>query len=232
MKIRYLAAAAVAALALGSAADAAIYVSVTVDGTELNLLNALPQDATTGLYAGTFIGGGGNVMVTLNATGKGTSTFSAPDPKFTTQALDITSSGSHTVVVRLSQTGLTSTTPLFSVTNTINAGTLSLATPALAAAYIGATNTAFLESTLIGSVLSCSTSTCDSGTMVGGAMHTPTFSETVQYNFQLTGNGTLQANTTIAAAAVPEPASWGLMVLGFGVIGGALRTSRRKVVFA
>lgn len=30
-------------------------------------------------------------------------------------------------------------------------------------------------------------------------------------------------------AAVPEPATWALMILGFGAIGGALRSSRRRL---
>ncbi|WP_425228639.1 PEPxxWA-CTERM sorting domain-containing protein [Sphingomonas sp.] len=34
------------------------------------------------------------------------------------------------------------------------------------------------------------------------------------------------------AAAVPEPATWGLMILGFGLAGAALRVRRRKVAFA
>ncbi|HPU16060.1 MAG TPA: PEPxxWA-CTERM sorting domain-containing protein [Polymorphobacter sp.] len=32
--------------------------------------------------------------------------------------------------------------------------------------------------------------------------------------------------------AVPEPASWALMIVGFGMVGGALRTRRRHVVAA
>ena len=38
--------------------------------------------------------------------------------------------------------------------------------------------------------------------------------------------------TASLGAAVPEPATWGLMILGFGAIGGAMRVQRRKVVFA
>lgn len=44
-------------------------------------------------------------------------------------------------------------------------------------------------------------------------------------NFRVSGSG------TFAAALVPEPASWGLMLVGFGAIGGALR-SRRKVALS
>lgn len=37
----------------------------------------------------------------------------------------------------------------------------------------------------------------------------------------VSGNSTLRISA--AAGAVPEPATWGLMLLGFGVMGGALR---------
>lgn len=39
-------------------------------------------------------------------------------------------------------------------------------------------------------------------------------------------------NFTVNFGAVPEPATWGLMILGFGAIGGAMRVQRRKVLFA
>ena len=55
---------------------------------------------------------------------------------------------------------------------------------------------------------------------------------TLVLNGTATGSSTVGSSITFAAPAVPEPATWGLMVLGFGAIGGALRTSRRKVVFA
>jgi hypothetical protein len=42
-------------------------------------------------------------------------------------------------------------------------------------------------------------------------------------NFQGNGGG------NFAAAAVPEPATWGLMILGFGGVGALIRSKRRRV---
>lgn len=36
--------------------------------------------------------------------------------------------------------------------------------------------------------------------------------------------------TSAAAAVVPEPGAWALMILGFGVVGGALRSNRKRRV--
>jgi hypothetical protein len=51
--------------------------------------------------------------------------------------------------------------------------------------------------------------------------------------FGLTNGGTaVSGNFRLTAAAVPEPASWAMMVGGFGVVGGALRRRSTKVSFA
>ena len=39
------------------------------------------------------------------------------------------------------------------------------------------------------------------------------------------GNGTF---TPSLAGAVPEPANWALMIVGFGAVGAAMRGARRK----
>lgn len=43
-------------------------------------------------------------------------------------------------------------------------------------------------------------------------------------------NNAGSARVSITYAAVPEPATWGMMILGFGALGGALRRSRRRMV--
>jgi hypothetical protein len=42
------------------------------------------------------------------------------------------------------------------------------------------------------------------------------------------GFGLVTTFETSAIAAVPEPGTWAMMILGFGVIGGAMRSARRK----
>lgn len=48
--------------------------------------------------------------------------------------------------------------------------------------------------------------------------------------FQSTGNSFEFDN--LARGGVPEPATWALMILGFGAIGGALRRRQHKLAFA
>jgi hypothetical protein len=43
-------------------------------------------------------------------------------------------------------------------------------------------------------------------------------------------NGAHSATVTFAAPAAPEPASWAMMLSGFGLIGGAMRSRRRSAV--
>lgn len=48
--------------------------------------------------------------------------------------------------------------------------------------------------------------------------------------FSATGNAFEFDNVNVVTAAVPEPASWALMLGGFGAIGGALRSRRKAAV--
>jgi hypothetical protein len=45
------------------------------------------------------------------------------------------------------------------------------------------------------------------------------------------GDSQLLTSGQLDIAAVPEPATWALMIIGFGMIGGTLRTRRRQVAF-
>ena len=41
------------------------------------------------------------------------------------------------------------------------------------------------------------------------------------------GNGAFGGDATFVPSAVPEPATWGMMLLGFGAIGFSMRRRRR-----
>ena len=57
-------------------------------------------------------------------------------------------------------------------------------------------------------------------------------------NFSLNGFATVNNSTSfnvlsyMPAAAVPEPATWGMMIVGFGLVGGVMRRRKTSVAFA
>lgn len=55
---------------------------------------------------------------------------------------------------------------------------------------------------------------------------------TLVINYTSAGLGSYGGNLTFTPAAVPEPATWLLMVGGFGMVGAALRGKRSAVQFA
>ena len=63
--------------------------------------------------------------------------------------------------------------------------------------------------------------TIESVPIISGVMNT------IQITGTSRGNGSYGGQATFTPA-VPEPATWGMMILGFGMIGGATRYSRRK----
>lgn len=53
------------------------------------------------------------------------------------------------------------------------------------------------------------------------------------YGFETTPGASITATVAAApAGAVPEPASWAMMLSGFGLVGGAMRARRRSSAFA
>jgi len=51
---------------------------------------------------------------------------------------------------------------------------------------------------------------------------------TIEIIGKVRGKNGYSGNLTFAAAAVPEAATWGMMVLGFGIAGATMRSSRRS----
>jgi hypothetical protein len=68
----------------------------------------------------------------------------------------------------------------------------------------------------------------DAGDFKAIAFFAPDFTDEPRYRIR--GNGTILANVTATSSAigpVPEPATWAMMLVGFGMVGGAARYRRR-----
>ena len=48
----------------------------------------------------------------------------------------------------------------------------------------------------------------------------------------VTGSGLYSGTATFTALAVPEPAAWGMMLGGFGVLGATIRRRRTQIAFS
>lgn len=67
---------------------------------------------------------------------------------------------------------------------------------------------------------------------IGNALQAPTggtFATTADAGSGQSVDVPFTINGTLAEATVPEPATWGMMILGFGMIGGAARYRQRSV---
>ena len=67
---------------------------------------------------------------------------------------------------------------------------------------------------------------------VGGIPIVNGFLNTIQVKGFTTGAGVYSGTATFTAGAVPEPASWALMIAGFGLVGAAYRRRRMVVSFS
>jgi hypothetical protein len=65
--------------------------------------------------------------------------------------------------------------------------------------------------------------------LYSGPSSSPTF---LTGNFNLTNypgqDGSYSLSISSVGGAVPEPATWAMMLLGFGFVGGAMRTAKRR----
>lgn len=52
------------------------------------------------------------------------------------------------------------------------------------------------------------------------------------YTYSLSNGDSIQVNVNGEASAVPEPATWAMMLLGFGAIGTATRRRKTAIRFA
>lgn len=102
---------------------------------------------------------------------------------------------------------------------------------ALISSTLGATIT--LEQLMTGggaSTLYSSTGATNSLSLLTGVLNSGTTYRFTYTGGFPTGGGTTSGNASFYVAAVPEPATWGLMLIGFGGIGLAMRRRRRPAL--
>ena len=206
-------AASVATIALAPSASATICIGVAVNGGAIT--NVACDGGTGSVNYNTTTGG-----FYFNVNGTGSPLLTAP--QLLTQSINILNQGGTNALVDIyvTQSNLSTVVPglLSSFTSNLVQGLNAQITSYYSAsnALFGGTQLQTAGFTGLGTFAGANTIT------VGNP-----WSETVRYSLNFTGGAGSTFNGTAQLSAVPEPATWGLMLLGFGAMGGMLRTRRR-----
>jgi hypothetical protein len=208
-------AATVATIALAPAANATICIGVAVNGGAIS--NVACDGGTGSVNYNTTTGG---YFYNVGATGNPLLSMAT----LLTQSINIQSQGGANALidVYVTQQGITS--PSTGLLSTLTSNTISGATATLTSYYSAAN--ALWGGTQLQQGVFTGPGVLSAGNAI--AVANP-WSETVKYSLNFTGGNGSNFNGTANLTAVPEPATWGLMLLGFGAMGGMLRTRARKV---
>jgi len=219
--------ASAALLGISSQADAAIFLGLQSSGVNGGAITFVAADNGTGRlsYSGTFDG------FTSNIVAQGFPTV--PQPNLQTSSINTSSSTAGKLSIYITQTDLNPVggSLLSSFTSNDFFGT---AQSVVLSTYIDRSNGLF------GGTQLASRTFTDLGVSQTTSALTDLnglFSETVRFDVTV-GNGFASVNDTVnlravsTPGAVPEPATWALMITGFGAVGHSLRRRKTTVSFA
>lgn len=211
------------AIAAASPANAAVYFAYQLQPGGLINTVAATQIGTSGLYQGGDSAGG--FTFTFSASGLP----ALASPGLSSQTISVSSDGAKTTGLTLfvGQTGNSAFSGSLASSFT-SQGLTGLAQSVTMSTYYNAAGGTVYTGNSIGtaSFSGLGTQTANSGplSLAGG------FTTLQRYDLTFTGAGTF--NDTIQISGVPEPTTWGMMIVGFGLMGGALRRRSTKVAFA
>lgn len=217
------------ALAAAAPASATLIIGISVNG------GAIQQVATDGgSGSASYVATVGGYFYNIGATGSPILAM----PQLLTQSTNVQNAGGANAVIDVFVTqsdltgiggGLRSTF----TSNTIAGSTATISSYYSASNYSAATGStvaAFLaaDTALQTATFSGPGAFTGANALTGSSL----FSETVRYTLNFTGGAGSNFNGTGNLAAVPEAATWGMMILGFGVMGGVMRRRKTTVAFA
>ena len=218
-RIALLALASGMAIAAASPANAAITLAYSING---GATTVLATDAGTPGSVG-FVGSVSGFSFNTGAFGfPVTNQFD-----LLTQSINVASSrvGAVTLNIFLTETDLP-TLNGGALMSSFTSNTLTNATATISSYY--STTNALYGGTLLKTTNFPTPGTSSSVNVVSA---TGPFSLTTRYDIAF-GGGSGNFNGTANITAVPEPATWGMMIMGFGLMGGVLRRRSTKVAFA
>lgn len=200
------------AVAAATPASAAIIIGVGFNG---GAISTVATDSGTGSANYNTIAGG--YFFNTSATGSPL----LAQPTLLTQSVNIQQGSTTGGVLNLyiTQTDLTSFTGF--LTSTFTSNTITNATAVLRSFY--STSNALFGGIQLQSAAFNSAATFAAGNLIAV---TGPFSTTTRYDITF-GPGSGNFNGTANLTAVPEPATWAMLLLGFGFFGYALRRNRQ-----
>jgi hypothetical protein len=210
------AAALAAGLAVAASANATIFIGVSTDGG--GTITTIATDPTNTFASGT----GSFGVFTLNSV-TGTGDVVLPSLLSSTST-NTSTTGAGTLDIYVLETDLAASTVNGGFVSSLTSNTLPTGWSVTESTFFDAANSGAFGAGV--SLASHPFTTI--GTAVIGAAANPAapFALTEQYHIVASSSGT--ALSTINVASVPEPATWGLMLVGFGGLGAMLRSNRRR----